>query len=119
MLYTYVNHKNESLFEQWLITMERKEPSVYHKALDILNKMENGILHLDPPNVRRMKKRTGENSLYKIRVGKYRLFFVMQQNNYYLLHTFRKSSQKTPESEIKQVMKEVKEACYRPLSLME
>ena len=114
MLYTYINRKGDSPFAQWLVEIEHKEPSVYHKVCSILQHMENHDLPLEPPNVRRMIKRTGNHSLYKIRVGKFRLFFVMKNNNYYLLHTFRKSSQKTPEKEIKQVVREVNEDNYQP-----
>lgn len=116
MLYTYIDHKGESLFEKWFHSIEYKEPSVFHKTCSILQQMNDNTLPLEPPNVRRMKKRTGNNHLYKIRIGKYRLFFLLQDDHYYLLHTFRKSTQKTPEAEIKQVMKEVKNSNFQPFS---
>ena len=116
MLYTHINRKGKSLFEEWLEQIEHREPSIYHKIYDILQHMENNDLPMDPPNVRRMAKRTGNRSLFKIRVGKYRLFFLVKNDEHYLLHVFRKSSQTTPEKEIKQVLREVKEATFRPVA---
>lgn len=116
MLYTYINRKGDSLFEVWFEKVKHQDPSIYQKTSDVLYHMVQDDLPMNPPNVRHMTKRTGNHSLYKIRLGKYRLFFLAKDNNYYLLHVFRKSSQTTPEKEIKQVLREVKEANYRLVS---
>ena len=53
-----------------------------------------------------------EGKLYELRPGKHRIIYFyhdVEDNSYVLLHAFKKSTQKTPLSEIEKAKREVKE----------
>ena len=62
---------------------------------------------LKPPYIKKLR-----NNLYELRIsGKIaiRIFYTIQNNEYYLLHAFKKKSQKTPPRELKIVLDRLKE----------
>ena len=65
-------------------------------------------LPLIKPNVKSMNARCNYKNLYKLRLGKFRLFFIKNKENYILLHAFRKKTQTTPQKEINQAIKELR-----------
>ena len=61
---------------------------------------------LKPPYIKKLR-----NNLYELRIsGKIaiRIFYTIQNNEYYLLHAFKKKSQKTPSKELKIVLDRLK-----------
>lgn len=112
MIYIYKNKKG-CPFIEWLNIVKEREPAVYRKVNNMLDQMKNNTLPFVRPNVKKTPpQRTGCPCLYKIRLGHYRLFFLWQNHNYYLLHAFRKSSNATPDKEFRRVKKEIAEATY-------
>ncbi|CAM3956962.1 type II toxin-antitoxin system RelE/ParE family toxin [Catellicoccus marimammalium] len=111
-VYIFQSPTNKIPIQTWLDHVQTKNTSVYHKALVTIQQMEKGELSMKPPQVKKMLARTKHRNLFKMRLGEYRLFFLYQNHNYYLLHAFPKHSQTTPEKEVKQVNKEIKQDSY-------
>lgn len=62
---------------------------------------------LKPPYIKKLR-----NNLYELRIsGKIaiRIFYTIQNNEYYLLHAFKKKSQKTPVRELKIALDRLRE----------
>ena len=62
---------------------------------------------LKPPYIKKLR-----NNLYELRIsGKIaiRIFYTIQNNEYYLLHAFKKKSQRTPPRELKIVLDRLRE----------
>ena len=62
---------------------------------------------LKPPYVKKLR-----NNLYELRIsGKIaiRIFYTIKNNEYYLLHAFKKKSQKTPVNDLKIAIDRLKE----------
>lgn len=62
---------------------------------------------LKPPDIKKI-----QDKLYELRIsGKVtiRIFYTIHNNGYYLLHAFKKKSQKTPTREIKTALDRIKE----------
>lgn len=115
MIYVYKDKRGKIPFCDWMTEMKKRDESVYHKITYMLEQMEAGTLPLERPNVKKMLARCDYRHLYKIRLGKYRLFFLAENNDYKLLHAFRKSSNATPEKEVKRVTREIEDGYYEPL----
>jgi phage-related protein len=63
--------------------------------------------YLRPPYIKKM-----QNKLYELRIpGKIavRIFYAVYDNEYYLLHAFKKKSNKTPRNELKIALDRLKE----------
>ncbi len=78
---------------------------------DILEKLEHGLT-LGLPHVRPLT--SIHSNLFEIRVkdkqGQFRvIYFVKKRNAIYILHAFRKKTQKLPDKEKKLVLKRLKE----------
>lgn len=112
MISVYQDKRGKIPFNDWMDDMKHRDESVYHKIEDMLSQMETGTLRLERPNVKKMLARCDYRNLYKIRLGKYRLFFIVENGDYKLLHTFRKSSNATPEKEVKRVSREIEDGYY-------
>lgn len=116
MIYAYVDNKG-CPFLDWMETAEKKDPSAYRKMQAVLEQMEQNTLPMVRPNVKKTPpQRTGHHHLYKLRLGKYRLFFEWRDHDYYLLHLFRKSSNATPDKEFRIVKKEMEKDSYQSLN---
>lgn len=62
---------------------------------------------LKPPYIKKLQDR-----LYELRISgiiQVRIFYTIHNNEYYLLHVFKKKSQKTPPKEIKIALDRIKE----------
>lgn len=115
MIYCYQNKKGVVPILTWLNEIAHQDKSSFHKMQATLEKMAQHDLLLERPLIKKTPKaRTGFANLYKMRLGKYRLFFQVSGENYYLLHAFYKKTQATPEREFKQVKKEMQEATFVP-----
>ena len=117
MIYVYIDHRAKSPFLSFLEDIKQTDRAMYHKTLELLEEMKNDSLRLERPRVKTMLARTKLRQVYKIRLGQYRLFFLVKNHHYYLLHAFKKTSQTTPEKEIKQLKKEVKQQTFIPLPM--
>ncbi len=116
MIYVYMDSKG-CPFSDWMAMAKKKDPSAYRKMLSVLSQMEDGTLPMVRPNVKKTpSQRTGHHHLYKLRLGKYRLFFEWRDHDYYLLHLFRKSSNATPDKEFRVVKKEMEKQQYEKLN---
>ncbi|MBU3851305.1 MAG: type II toxin-antitoxin system RelE/ParE family toxin [Candidatus Paralactobacillus gallistercoris] len=111
-IFVYEDKRAKIPFYEWRNKMNAKEPSIAHKIDDMIAMMQNKTLPLERPRVKRMLARLPYRDLFKIRLGKYRLFFLFKDDDYYLLHAFRKSSQRTPEKECRLVAREIEANHY-------
>lgn len=69
------------------------------------------LLHVSGPFLKPPYMKKIANKLYELRiVGKeqIRIFYTIYQNEYYLLHAFKKKSQKTPSKEIQTALDRMK-----------
>lgn len=81
------------------------EPS-YARILHSLELLEKYGPFLKPPHIKKINK-----NLYELRIiGKtsIRIFYTTKNNQYYLLHVFKKKTQKTPAKEIKIALDRIK-----------
>lgn len=114
----YQDARGQVPIQDWLDDIRLHDQSTYHKFGEIVQQMEEGTLPLVRPNVKRTPpKRTGCSCLYKLRLGKYRLFFLLEDHEYRLLHAFRKSSNATPDKEFRIAKKEISHHQFVPLVL--
>lgn len=112
-IFIYQNKRGIVPFIQWKKEVCLKDPSMNKKINNILTMMEKNTLLLKAPNVKRMISRLPKHRhLFKIRIGKYRMFFIFKNNNYYILHAFQKNTQTTPKKECVLVDHEINEKHY-------
>lgn len=116
-IYIYEDKRGEHPFLSWYHQLQRKNEAMFHKVNALLKEMDDDSLERVRPRVKKMLARTDYRHLYKMRLGKYRLFFLYENQHYYLLHAFRKTSQTTPEKEVKKVSKEIEEHRFVPLTI--
>ena len=114
-IYLYKDKRGKVSFLEWYHKIKEKDPSIYRKINDMLSQMHAQTLPLTRPTVKRMIARLPYRHLYKIRLGKYRLMFIAYEGDYFIMHAFRKTTQKTPDKEIHQVDHEVQQHRYIPL----
>ncbi|MBO8441446.1 MAG: type II toxin-antitoxin system RelE/ParE family toxin [Firmicutes bacterium] len=107
-IYFFQNNKEQSPFLEWINNIKKNNPSIYKKTIYNINLMFKDELPLIKPNVKSMNARCNYKNLYKLRLGKFRLFFIKNKENYILLHAFRKKTQTTPQKEINQAIKELR-----------
>jgi len=87
--------------------IKKQDKSTYAKILHLIILLENYGPYLKSPYIKKLK-----DKLYELRVsGKIaiRIFYTMHDNKYYLLHVFKKKSQKTPSQELKIALDRMKE----------
>ena len=75
------------------------DEATYAKVLQAIKLLANNGPFLKPPYIKKI-----QDKLYELRIsGKVaiRIFYTITNNEYYLLHAFKKKSQKTPSKEIK------------------
>ena len=78
--------------------IEQNKPT-YAKLIGAIELLETDGPYLKPPYIKKVK-----NKLYELRIsGKVavRIFYTIKNGEYYLLHAFKKKSQKTPAKELK------------------
>lgn len=86
--------------------IKEQDETTYAKILHSILLLENHGPYLKPPYIKKLK-----NKLYELRIsGKnaIRIFYTVYNAEYYLLHAFKKKSQKTPVRELKVALDRMK-----------
>ncbi len=84
-----------------------QDETTYAKILHSILLLENHGAYLKPPYIKKL-----QNKLYELRIsGKnaIRIFYTIHNNRFYLIHAFKKKSQKTPVRELKVAIDRIKE----------
>jgi len=79
--------------------IKEQDATTYAKILHSTLLLKNGGPFLKPPYMKKL-----QDKLYELRItGKtaIRIFYTVSENEYYLLHAFKKKTQKTPPKELK------------------
>ncbi|KKS13929.1 MAG: Toxin-antitoxin system, toxin component, RelE family [Candidatus Daviesbacteria bacterium GW2011_GWB1_41_5] len=79
--------------------IKEQDEATYAKVLQSMRLLAKNGPFLKPPYIKKI-----QDKLYELRIsGKVaiRIFYTITNNEYYLLHAFKKKSQKTPSKEIK------------------
>ena len=87
--------------------IEEQDEATYAKTLQLIRLLSNNGPFLKPPYIKKVF-----DKLYELRIsGKIavRILYIMVHNEYYLLHAFKKKSQKAPERELKTAVDRMKE----------
>ena|SRR3990167_3615500 len=87
--------------------IEALDANTYAKIIHSLELLENYGPYLKPPYIKKLK-----DKLYELRItGKVpiRIFYIMADNKYYLLHVIKKKSQKTPSKDLKLALDRARE----------
>ncbi len=87
--------------------LEEQDEATQAKALHLVRLLAINGPYLKPPYVKKLR-----DKIYELRIsGKVavRILYLMIRNEYYLLHAFKKQSQKTPERELKTAVDRTKE----------
>src|SRR3989344_8759673 len=82
--------------------IQKQDEATYAKILHLILLLKNNGPFLKPPYIKKL-----QSGLYELRTtGKVavRIFYTMINNEYYLLHAFKKKTNKTPVKEIKIVL---------------
>lgn len=87
--------------------IKEQDEATYAKVLQAIKLLVNNGPFLKPPYIKKL-----QDKLYELRIsGKVaiRIFYTIANNEYYLLHAFKKKSQKTPLKELKVALDRIKE----------
>lgn len=87
--------------------IKEQDEATYAKVLRSILLLTNSGPFLKPPYIKKLQAK-----LYELRIsGKVaiRIFYTIANNEYYLLHAFKKKSQKTPSKELKVALDRMKE----------
>jgi len=87
--------------------IKEQDKATYAKVLQSIKLLANNGPFLKPPYIKKL-----QDKLYELRIsGKVaiRIFYTMVNNEYYLLHAFKKKSQKTPSQKLKVALDRMKE----------
>lgn len=87
--------------------IQKQDEATYAKILHSVLLLKSNGPFLKPPYSKKLKA-----NLYELRIsGKnaLRIFYTLHNKVYYLLHAFKKKSQKTPAKEIKTAIDRMKE----------
>ena len=87
--------------------VEKQDNATYAKILHTISLLSYNGPFLKPPFMKKL-----QNKLYELRIsGKVavRIFYTIADNEYYLLHAFKKKTQELPQKEIEVVLKRLKE----------
>ncbi len=88
--------RDESLVEDFI---KNQDATTHAKILHLISLLKSNGPFLKPPYIKKLQP-----GLYELRTrGKVavRIFYTLMNNEYYLLHAFKKKSSKTPVKEIK------------------
>ena len=87
--------------------IKEQDEATYAKLLTAISLLRNGGPFLKPPFIKKL-----QNKLCELRVSgivAIRIFYTMKNQEYYLLHAFKKKTQKTPHQELKIAIDRMKE----------
>lgn len=79
--------------------IDKQDETTYAKAISYFDLLEYSGPFLKPPYMKKV-----QDKLYELRISgkiELRIFYTIFNQEYYLLHAFKKKSQKTPTKEIK------------------
>lgn len=80
---------------------------IFAKILSAISLLKTGGPFLKPPYIKKL-----QDKLYELRISgiiTIRIFYTMKNGEYFLLHAFKKKSQKTPNKELKLAIDRMKE----------
>ncbi len=86
--------------------IKEQDEATHAKVLQSIKLLANNGPFLKPPYIKKL-----QDKLYELRTsGKVaiRIFYTIANNEYYLLHAFKKKSQKTPARELKIALDRIK-----------
>ena len=86
--------------------IKKLDEATYAKILHSMVLLQNFGPFLKPPYTKKL-----QNKLYELRISgriTVRVFYTLHNNEYYLLHAFKKKRQKTPPSEIEVALDRLK-----------
>lgn len=84
-----------------------QDETTYAKILNAIALLRNGGPFLKPPYIKKL-----QDKLYELRISgvtAIRIFYTMKNSEYYLLHSFKKKSQKIPNKELRLAVDRMKE----------
>ncbi len=87
--------------------IKEQDEATYAKVLQAIKLLANNGPFLKPPYIKKL-----QDKLYELRISgkiEVRIFYVITNNEYYLLHAFKKKSQKTPSKELRVALDRIKE----------
>ncbi len=87
--------------------IKEQDETTYAKILNAAALLKNGGPFLKPPYIKKI-----QDKLYELRIfgaAAVRIFYTIKNEEYYLLHAFKKKSQKTPSKELKIAIDRMKE----------
>lgn len=96
--------RGESPVEDFI---RNQDNATYTKILHLIVLLKNNGPFLKPPYIKKL-----QSGLYELRTGgkfAVRIFYTMINNEYYLLHAFKKKTDKIPSKEIKTALDRIKE----------
>ncbi len=100
----FQTNRGESPVQEFI---KQQDDATYAKILLSIKFLSDNGPFLKPPYIKKLKEK-----LYELRIsGKVsiRVFYTIFNNEYYLLHAFKKQSQKTPPKEIKMAVDRMKQ----------
>lgn len=87
--------------------LNNQDEATHAKAGLAIRLLANNGPFLKPPYIKKL-----QDKLYELRISSavaIRIFYTIHENKYYLLHAFKKKSQKTPVQELKLAIDRMKE----------
>lgn len=87
--------------------IEEQDENTRARLIHAIELLETSGPFLKPPYIKKL-----QDKLYELRVfGQVaiRIFYTIHNNEYYLLHAFKKKTQKTPSKELKTALDRMKE----------
>ncbi len=87
--------------------IKEQDEATHAKVLQSIKLLANSGPFLKPPYIKKL-----QDKLYELRIsGKVaiRIFYTITNNEYYLLHTFKRKTQKTPSKELKVALDRLKD----------
>ena len=98
----YKDHRNNDPVTKFILTLSPKDRAKVFRSLELLE--EFGV-NLKLPHARQI-----QGKLWELRPGSNRLlYFAHIDNQFVILHAFKKKTQKTPPQEIKKALSRMKE----------
>lgn len=87
--------------------LDEQDEATNAKAILAIRLLSNNGPYLKPPYIKKL-----QGHLYELRIsGKVtiRIFYTLHRNEYFLLHAFKKKTEKTPPKELKLALDRMKE----------
>ncbi len=100
----YQTPRGDSPVEDFI---REQDEETYAKILSYILLLKTHGPYLKPPYIKKL-----QSKLYELRISSrvaIRIFYSIAKNEYYLLHAFKKKTQKTPPKELKIAIDRMKE----------